>query len=51
MGMFQGRPNRDSEIILVGRSNVGKSTLMRKITGRAFRTGKKTRSNKKAQFL
>ena len=50
MDMFQGRPNRDSEIILVGRSNVGKSTLMRKITGRAFRTGKKPGVTRKPNF-
>ncbi|WP_416840204.1 GTP-binding protein EngB [Haloferax sp. DFSO52] len=39
--MFEDRPNRD-EIILVGRSNVGKSTLMRELTGHSkFTTGKK----------
>ncbi|MGM0604279.1 MAG: GTP-binding protein EngB [Halobacteriota archaeon] len=39
--MFQTRPDRDAEILLVGRSNVGKSTLMRELTGHAFDTGKK----------
>ncbi len=39
--MFQDRPARDDEIILVGRSNVGKSTIMRELTGHAVKTGKK----------
>lgn len=39
--MFEGRPDRDSEIVFVGRSNVGKSTLMREFTGHSFTTGKK----------
>ncbi|MFC7097305.1 GTP-binding protein EngB [Halobaculum marinum] len=38
---FEGRPNRDAEVVLVGRSNVGKSTLMRELTGHDFTTGKK----------
>jgi small GTP-binding protein len=39
--MFEDRPDRD-EIVLVGRSNVGKSTLMRELTGHTkFTTGKK----------
>ena len=38
--MFETRPNRDTEVVLVGRSNVGKSTLMREITGHdRFATG------------
>jgi small GTP-binding protein len=37
--MFETRPARDAEIVLVGRSNVGKSTLMREITGHTFDTG------------
>jgi len=37
--MFEGRPDRDSEVVLVGRSNVGKSTVMRAITGHTFDTG------------
>jgi small GTP-binding protein len=39
--MFEDRPNRDAEVVLVGRSNVGKSTLMREITGHAVPTGQK----------
>jgi small GTP-binding protein len=37
--MFDTRPARDAEVVLVGRSNVGKSTLMREITGHTFDTG------------
>ncbi|MFT4890430.1 MAG: small GTP-binding protein [Halobacteriales archaeon] len=39
--MFETRPDRDAEVILVGRSNVGKSTVMRELTGHAFDTGRK----------
>jgi len=39
--MFDTRPNREAEIALVGRSNVGKSTLMRELTGHSFDTGGK----------
>ncbi|MEF8779183.1 MAG: GTP-binding protein EngB [Haloferacaceae archaeon] len=39
--MFENRPDRDAEVVLVGRSNVGKSTLMRELTGHDFSTGKK----------
>ncbi|WP_137284002.1 GTP-binding protein EngB [Halorussus salinisoli] len=39
--MFENRPGRADEIIFVGRSNVGKSTLMREITGHSFDTGSK----------
>ena len=39
--MFEDRPDREDEVVLVGRSNVGKSTLMRAITGHAVPTGKK----------
>jgi small GTP-binding protein len=39
--MFEGRPERGSEVVLVGRSNVGKSTLMRELTGKQFSTGGK----------
>jgi small GTP-binding protein len=38
---FQNRPDRDAEVVLVGRSNVGKSTLMRELTGHSFDTGGK----------
>jgi small GTP-binding protein len=39
--MFEDRPDR-REVVLVGRSNVGKSTLMRELTGHSkFTTGKK----------
>jgi small GTP-binding protein len=37
--MFDSRPDRGSEVVLVGRSNVGKSTLMRELTGHTFDTG------------
>ncbi|WP_181690988.1 GTP-binding protein EngB [Natronomonas sp. LN261] len=37
--MFETRPDRDAEVVLVGRSNVGKSTLMREITGHNVDTG------------
>ncbi|MFW5955822.1 MAG: GTP-binding protein EngB [Halorhabdus sp.] len=39
--MFETRPDRDAEVVLVGRSNVGKSTLMREITGHSFDTGQR----------
>ncbi|MFC6719437.1 GTP-binding protein EngB [Natrialbaceae archaeon GCM10025810] len=39
--MFDERPDRDAEVVLVGRSNVGKSTLMRELTGHSFDTGGK----------
>ncbi|QLC33538.1 GTP-binding protein EngB [Halarchaeum sp. CBA1220] len=39
--MFETRPDRDAEVVLLGRSNVGKSTLMREITGHDFTTGGK----------
>ncbi|WP_336362912.1 GTP-binding protein EngB [Halalkalicoccus salilacus] len=39
--MFEGRPDRGAEIVFVGRSNVGKSTLMREFTGHRFDTGGK----------
>jgi len=37
--MFEGRPDRSAEAVFVGRSNVGKSTLLREITGHDFDTG------------
>lgn len=39
--MFDTRPDRSAEVILVGRSNVGKSTLMRELTGHTFDTGRR----------
>ena len=39
--MFDDRPNRADEVVLAGRSNVGKSTLMRELTGHSFETGGK----------
>jgi len=39
--MFEDRPDRDAEVVLGGRSNVGKSTLMRELTGHDFSTGGK----------
>ena len=39
--MFENRPDRETEVVLLGRSNVGKSTLMRELTGHDFTTGKK----------
>jgi small GTP-binding protein len=39
--MFEDRPDRE-EVVLVGRSNVGKSTLMRELTGHSgITTGRK----------
>jgi small GTP-binding protein len=37
--MREQRPDRETEIVLVGRSNVGKSTLMRELTGHDVGTG------------
>jgi small GTP-binding protein len=37
--MFDTRPDRDAEVAFIGRSNVGKSTLMREFTGHTFPTG------------
>ena len=39
--MFDTRPDRSAEVVLLGRSNVGKSTLMREITGHKVPTGQK----------
>ncbi|MFB6146856.1 MAG: GTP-binding protein EngB [Halobacteriaceae archaeon] len=37
--MFGTRPDRDAEVVLAGRSNVGKSTMMRELTGHDIETG------------
>ena len=39
--MFETRPDREAEVLLVGRSNVGKSTLMREITGHDVAAGRR----------
>jgi small GTP-binding protein len=39
--MFEDRPDCDDEIVLVGRSNVGKSTIMRELTGHSVPVGQK----------
>ena len=39
--MFETRPDRGNEVVLLGRSNVGKSTLMRELTGHTFDTGQR----------
>lgn len=39
--MFEDRPERSAEIVMVGRSNVGKSTIMRELTGHQVPTGRK----------
>ena len=39
--MFDERPDRSAEVIFCGRSNVGKSTLLRELTGHDFATGKR----------
>ncbi|WP_299268511.1 GTP-binding protein EngB [Halorientalis sp.] len=39
--MFDSRPDRSAEVVLAGRSNVGKSTLMRELTGHTFDTGQR----------
>lgn len=39
--MFDGRPDRAAEIVFVGRSNVGKSTVLRELTGHSIETGRR----------
>ena len=39
--MFETRPDRSAEVVLLGRSNVGKSTLMREITGHGVDVGQR----------
>ena len=48
--MFEGRPDRDAEVVFVGRSNVGKSTLMRELTGHQFDTGGKPGVTRQPNF-
>ena len=38
--MHVDRPDRSFEVVLVGRSNVGKSTVMRELTGHSVDTGR-----------
>jgi len=40
-GVIEERPDRSAEVVLLGRSNVGKSTLMRELTGHTFDTGRR----------
>ncbi|MFB6312004.1 MAG: GTP-binding protein EngB [Salinirussus sp.] len=49
--MFEGRPDRSHEVVLVGRSNVGKSTLMRELTGHAVDTGRKPGVTRSPNFF
>jgi small GTP-binding protein len=39
--VFDTRPDRGAEVVLLGRSNVGKSTVMRQLTGHAVPTGQR----------
>lgn len=39
--MFADRPDRAAEIVFVGRSNVGKSTVLRELTGHSIATGRR----------
>ena len=39
--VFDTRPDRAHEVVLLGRSNVGKSTLMRELTGHDVSTGRR----------
>ncbi|PSQ15830.1 GTP-binding protein [Halobacteriales archaeon QS_8_69_26] len=48
--MFEGRPDRSAEVVFVGRSNVGKSTLLREITGHDFETGSRPGVTQKPTF-
>jgi PGF-CTERM protein len=48
--MFEGRPDRDAEVVLVGRSNVGKSTLMRELTGHRVDTGRSPGVTRRPNF-
>jgi len=48
--MFEGRPDRGAEVVFAGRSNVGKSTLMRELTGHRFDTGRKPGVTREPNF-
>ena len=48
--MFEGRPDRGAEVVFAGRSNVGKSTLMRELTGHKFDTGRKPGVTREPNF-
>ncbi|MFB6360853.1 MAG: GTP-binding protein EngB [Halobacteriales archaeon] len=48
--MFEGRPDREAEVAFVGRSNVGKSTLLRELTGHQFDTGRKPGVTREPNF-
>ena len=48
--MFEGRPDRDAEVVFAGRSNVGKSTVMRELTGHRFDTGRKPGVTRQPNF-
>ena len=48
--MFEGRPDRAAEVVLVGRSNVGKSTLMRDLTGHDVETGRRPGVTREPNF-
>ena len=48
--MFEGRPDREAEVVLVGRSNVGKSTLMRDLTGHDVETGRRPGVTREPNF-
>lgn len=51
MGMFEGRPDREAEVVLLGRSNVGKSTLMRELTGHDVATGQRPGVTRKPNYF
>jgi len=48
--MFEGRPDRDAEVVFVGRSNVGKSTVLRELTGHQVPTGRKPGVTRQPNF-
>jgi len=48
--MFEGRPDRGAEVVFAGRSNVGKSTLMRELTGHQVATGRKPGVTRQPNF-